>query len=411
MSPSAVPVVLGGLQPKRRGHSNLDECGAIPLSLRPATFGKYFARQGSLPAMSSSRVAVPDVFTVREIARAAGVRTADVRAALDRLGSPGQVARFFSLRDAVRLVRSVQDPANAFPRTLFAAPSGSRRRAGMPVAVSGALHAAVLAVAIVLSSLGLRSAPAQEPTRDPVRLVFLATPGPGGGGGGGGLRERTPPAKARLRGRSSLKSPVAVTKAVARADVEKPAPPKPLVPEVPQPVREPVPAAAPPPPPVPPVVAPVVSAPADPVDQPGVIRGTPADAPSHGPGGGGGTGSGTGTGNGEGNGAGIGAGSIAGTGGGPYRPGSGISPPQLLNEVKPDYSEEGRRRSIEGDVVLEVVVRADGRVGAVRILQGLGSGLDARAVDAVRQWTFSPARRFGAPVDVLVEVAVEFRLR
>jgi protein TonB len=79
--------------------------------------------------------------------------------------------------------------------------------------------------------------------------------------------------------------------------------------------------------------------------------------------------------------------------------------------VKPIYTEEGRRRSVEGDVVMEVVVRSDGTVGSIRILQGLGSGLDQRATDAVRQWRFAPARRFGTPVDVLVEVAVEFRLR
>jgi TonB family protein len=79
--------------------------------------------------------------------------------------------------------------------------------------------------------------------------------------------------------------------------------------------------------------------------------------------------------------------------------------------VKPDYTDDARRRSLAGDVVLEIVVKSDGRVGAVRILQGLGAGLDQRAVEAVRQWRFSPARRFGTPVDVLVEVAVEFRLR
>jgi TonB family protein len=44
-------------------------------------------------------------------------------------------------------------------------------------------------------------------------------------------------------------------------------------------------------------------------------------------------------------------------------------------------------------------------------LQGLGSGLDQRAIDAVRQWRFNPARRYGTPVDVMVEIAVEFRLR
>ena len=45
------------------------------------------------------------------------------------------------------------------------------------------------------------------------------------------------------------------------------------------------------------------------------------------------------------------------------------------------------------------------------LLQGLGGGLDQRAVDAVRQWRFSPAHRQGVPVDVIVEVAVEFKLR
>jgi protein TonB len=98
-------------------------------------------------------------------------------------------------------------------------------------------------------------------------------------------------------------------------------------------------------------------------------------------------------------------------GGGPYRPGSGISPPSLLREVKPTYTDEARRRNITGDVVLEIVVRADGTVGEIRLLDGLGSGLNQRAIEAVRQWRFSPARRFGQPVDVLVEVAVEFRLR
>jgi protein TonB len=114
---------------------------------------------------------------------------------------------------------------------------------------------------------------------------------------------------------------------------------------------------------------------------------------------------------GEGTGSGIGPGSGGGTGGGPYRPGSGITPPGLLREIRPDYTEEARRRGIEGDVVLEIVVRADGSVGSARVLQGLGGGLDQRATDAVRQWRFSPARRYGSPVDVIVEVAVEFKLR
>ena len=47
----------------------------------------------------------------------------------------------------------------------------------------------------------------------------------------------------------------------------------------------------------------------------------------------------------------------------------------------------------------------------MKVLQRLGAGLDERAVEAVRQWRFSPAKRYGTPVDVLVEVAMEFKLR
>jgi protein TonB len=163
----------------------------------------------------------------------------------------------------------------------------------------------------------------------------------------------------------------------------------------------------------PPIVAPVVAVAADPRDRAGVpwAKEAPQEIESHGPGAGGGTGTGQGTGLGEGEGAGIGSGSGGGTGGGPYRPGSGITAPAIIREVKPDYTEEGRRRNLEGDVVVEIVVRSDGTVGNVKLLQGLGAGLDQRAVDAVRQWRFSPARRLGVPVDVIVEVAMEFKLR
>jgi protein TonB len=60
---------------------------------------------------------------------------------------------------------------------------------------------------------------------------------------------------------------------------------------------------------------------------------------------------------------------------------------------------------------MEVVIRADGTVGSARVTRGLGFGLDQRAQEAVRQWRFAPARRQGVPVDVLVEVAMEFNLR
>jgi TonB family protein len=56
-------------------------------------------------------------------------------------------------------------------------------------------------------------------------------------------------------------------------------------------------------------------------------------------------------------------------------------------------------------------VRRDGSVSDVRLLAGLPHGLNERAIAAVRQWRFAPATRLGQAVDVIVEVAVEFKLR
>jgi TonB family protein len=185
-------------------------------------------------------------------------------------------------------------------------------------------------------------------------------------------------------------------------------PPKPVepAPAPPAPKLEPLKAES-----LPLVVAPLIAVAADSRSRTGALEQTPVDADSRGPGSGGGTGVGTGTGIGEGDGAGVGQGSGGGTGGGVYRPGSGIEPPRLLREVKPDYTEEARVRRLAGEVVLEIVVRRDGSVGDLKVVKGLGGGLNERAVQAVRQWRFTPARRQGTPVDVIVEVAVEFKLR
>ena len=82
-----------------------------------------------------------------------------------------------------------------------------------------------------------------------------------------------------------------------------------------------------------------------------------------------------------------------------------------MREVRPTYTDEARRRAIEGDVLLEIVVRRDGSVGNVRVRRTLGAGLEQKAIEAVRQWRFVPAKKQGVPVDVIVDVAVEFKLR
>ena len=214
----------------------------------------------------------------------------------------------------------------------------------------------------------------------------------------------------KRKGRSVLRSPVPPPRRITTRppDPEPKKTPPVRVEPVARPVEPPPPAA---PAPLPQVVAPVAPVPADTRDRAGEIAAAARESDSQGPGTGAGVGTGQGTGIGEGSGSGIGPGSGGGTGGGPYRAGSGITAPAIVREVKPDYTEEARRRGLEGDVVLEIVVRSNGSVGDVKLLKGLGGGLDQRAIEAVRQWRFSPARRYGTPVDVIVEVAVEFKLR
>ena len=355
--------------------------------------------------------AEPDVYTPREVARAAAVSQGEVQWLVDS-GALLAVDGFLPEDQALQALRMLRggaaSPLAGRPVLGPARPRGPVQV--MPFAASTLFHAGVVGLIALLTAVGLKGTAPESAPADHTRLVFLAVPGPGGGGGGGGLRRPEPPARAELKGTSGLRSPVRTERRrVAEPKVERtprPQPPAAAPVEKPADTRVSVPES-----PVPPVVAPVAPAAQEQKDQPGVVEAPAAAAPSQGPGVGGGSGTGQGTGTGEGQGAGVGAGEGGGTGGGPYRPGSGVTPPSLLHEVKPQYTEDARRRGIEGDVVLEIVVRADGSVGDVNLLQRLGAGLDQRAVDAVRQWRFSPSRRFGRPVDVLVEVAVEFKLR
>ena len=355
-----------------------------------------------------------DVFTADEIARAAGVHLREVTTlAAAGIIRPLTTSGYYAAREAIAAVRTLSATMARGERPMFRPPTGVRRRAGMPLALSGSVHAGVFAVIAFLTSLGMAGTQARiEERPSEAHLVFLVAPGPGGGGGGGGMKQPAPPPPAEQKGADRMRSPLAVHHPPPRVVAEHRTPP----PRVdPPPMIRPV-----EPPPVVradamrPVFAPVVATAPDPRDRAGLpwhAAAVVASAGSHGPGDAGGIGTGAGSGLGEGDGSGIGAGSGGGTGGGPYRPGAGITAPSIEREVRPDYTDEGRRRAIEGDVVLEIVVRADGGVGSVKVLQGLGAGLDQRAVDAVRQWRFNPAKRYGTPVDVMVEVSVEFRLR
>lgn len=85
--------------------------------------------------------------------------------------------------------------------------------------------------------------------------------------------------------------------------------------------------------------------------------------------------------------------------------------PVPLLQPTPAYTEEARKSRTEGLVVLQAVIRKDGTVAVVRVIRGLGRGLDESAIEAVaNRWRFRPGTVDGQPVDVPATIEVSFRL-
>ncbi len=104
-----------------------------------------------------------------------------------------------------------------------------------------------------------------------------------------------------------------------------------------------------------------------------------------------------------------------------YKVGSGITPPHAKYAPDPKYSEAARQAKLQGTTVLLIIITPNGQASAISIQRSLGSGLpekmrplgyelDQRAVEAVSEWRFDPARFAGKPVPVVINVEVNFRL-
>jgi len=240
---------------------------------------------------------------------------------------------------------------------------------------SVAIHVGVIALLLFLGTLK----PVQQLVKDQIAPVFLDVKPfkPDKGGGGGGARSPLPPKKAELP-------------KVA---------PKQFTPPRVDPVQNPKIA-----------VAPTIVA-----DEPlptSVNIGDPLSklGMSNGSGIGGGIGTGIGGGIGPGRGPGVGPGSGGGFGGGAYSMGKGITKPELIHKVEPEYSEEARKAKWQGTVELKVVVDEHGKVREVQVTHPLGLGLDQKAIEAVQQWLFKPGMKDGKPVAVVATIAVAFHL-
>jgi len=92
------------------------------------------------------------------------------------------------------------------------------------------------------------------------------------------------------------------------------------------------------------------------------------------------------------------------------RVGGDIRPPQKVTDVAPVYPPLARAARVEGIVILEAVIGEDGGVRDVRVLRSVQL-LDEAAMDAVRQWRFTPTLLNGEPVPVVMTITVAFKLR
>lgn len=96
--------------------------------------------------------------------------------------------------------------------------------------------------------------------------------------------------------------------------------------------------------------------------------------------------------------------------GAPVRVGGNIKTPTKIQHVSPVYPQEAQDARVSGMVIIEVMIDAEGNVSDARVLRSIPM-LDQAALDAVKQWRFTPTLLNGAPVTVLMTVTVNFTLQ
>jgi len=94
-----------------------------------------------------------------------------------------------------------------------------------------------------------------------------------------------------------------------------------------------------------------------------------------------------------------------------FRVAGGVTPPQLITRVEPEYSDAAREALTQGTVIVQAIVQTDGTLSVARILQSLNPELDRNAVLAMQQWRFEPGKLKGMPVPVELDVEVSFKLK
>jgi len=90
--------------------------------------------------------------------------------------------------------------------------------------------------------------------------------------------------------------------------------------------------------------------------------------------------------------------------------GGSVRPPVVISTVPPKYTLKARKRKFSGNVQVYCWVDEKGNPSHVRVVRGVGMGLDKKAVEAVRQYKFRPAMHNGKPVKVDLYIDVNFQV-
>lgn len=94
----------------------------------------------------------------------------------------------------------------------------------------------------------------------------------------------------------------------------------------------------------------------------------------------------------------------------PLRIGGELKPPMKVHDVKPIYPAEAQAARIQGVVIIEAMLNSAGTVVGARVLKSIPE-LDEAALDAVRQWRFTPTLLNGVPTPVIMTVTVNFTMQ
>ena len=87
-----------------------------------------------------------------------------------------------------------------------------------------------------------------------------------------------------------------------------------------------------------------------------------------------------------------------------------MSAPVIIYSVAPEFAQEAMKAKTGGNVLVNLVVDQNGIPTNVRVVRGIGNGLDEKAVEAVSKYRFKPSMEHGQPVPVEINVEVKFQI-